>query len=63
MNGLCETVYETAGHQTVEDCNTQAEIMTANITKEFPDSYGQMFCVNQKDFEDFQQQQKPGKDA
>jgi hypothetical protein len=61
LNGLCETVYETAPYNSKQECDAQADIMVTEVQNDYPDSYGQMYCIEQSEFDSINQ--KPGEDA
>jgi hypothetical protein len=54
-------VYETAPYNSKQECDAQADIMVATVQNDYPDSYGQMYCIEQSEFDSINQ--KPGEDA
>ena len=61
LNGLCETVYEVTPYDSKVECDAQADIMVTEVQNDYPDSYGQMYCIEQSEFDRINQ--KPGEDA
>jgi hypothetical protein len=50
--GICQTLYGPDGYQTYDQCEVDSKQMVEKIASNFPESYGQTFCMNQQEFED-----------
>jgi len=50
--GICQTLYGPDGYDTYDQCEIDSKIMVENVSRDFPESYGQTYCMDKKEFED-----------
>jgi len=57
---VCETIYETEPYNTQYECQQESAKVRNYMIEEFPNSAGEIYCLNQEEFMIFQQWMEDG---
>ena len=62
VEGICSTVYQTTAFDTRDSCEIESKTLMADIRKDFPKSYGQIFCMEEEYFKENTKNNQLGQD-
>ena len=63
LAGACESVYELEKYDTLALCQSAGEEVKAYAMKHFPQSSGEVYCLTEEEFKQYQDYYKIGEDA
>ena len=63
LAGACESVYELEKYDTLALCQSAGEEVKAYAMEKFPQSSGEVHCLTEEEFKQYQDYYKIGEDA
>ena len=63
LAGACESVYELEKYDTLALCQSAGEEVKAYAMEKFPQSSGEVYCLTEEEFKQYQDYYKIGEDA
>ena len=63
LAGACESVYELEKYDTLALCQSAGEEVKAYAMEKFPQSAGEIHCLTEEEFKQYQDYYKIGEDA